>query len=183
MSPAPKLAALMAVATGVLAFAAIARAYDPITWRTMDGGGVAFASAGGYRLGATIGQPDAGSLGAGSFTLRGGFWIGGQASTLGVGDSPAVAGVFRFFPTRPNPVRARSRVVFDLPRPSRVALSIFDVSGRAVQRWDYGRLPAGRQERTWNAVDGDGRTLPGGVYFLRLDTDREQAVHKVVVVR
>jgi hypothetical protein len=94
-----------------------------------------------------------------------------------------VAGVFHLFQTRPNPVRARSRVVFDLPRPSRVALSIFDVSGRAVQRWDYGRLPAGRQERTWNAEDGGGRPLASGVYFLRLDTEREQGVHKVLVLR
>lgn len=183
MSRASRFAAVLAVATGVLAFAVNAHAYDPVTWRSFDGGGLAFANGGGYRLGATIGQPDAGSLGAGGFTLRGGFWTGGQAPTLGVGDGPPEAGVFRFFPTRPNPVRARSRVVFDLPRPSRVALSIFDVSGRAVQRRDYGRLPAGRQERTWSAVDDGGRTLPGGVYFLRLDTDREQAVHKVVVVR
>jgi hypothetical protein len=183
MSRAPKRVAMLAAAMGVLAFAMNAQAYDALSWRSFDGGGVAFVSSGGYRLGATIGQPDAGSLGAGTFTLRGGFWIGGQANLVGVADSPPVAGAFHFFQTRPNPVRARSRVVFDLPRASRVALSIFDVSGRAVQRWDYGLLPAGRQERTWNAVDGGGRTLPGGVYFLRLDTDRERAVHKVLVLR
>jgi hypothetical protein len=183
MSRAPKLVAMMAVAMGVLAFAVNVHAYDALTWRSIDGGGVAFVNGGGYRLGATIGQPDAGSLGAGTWTLRGGFWLGGQAHPLGVDEGPPVAGVFHFFQTRPNPVHARSRVVFDLPRESRVALSIFDVSGRAVQRWDYGRLPAGRQERTWSAVDNGGRRLPGGVYFLRLDTDREQAVHKVLVLR
>lgn len=183
MSPALKLAAALALAIGVTTFAAAAHAYDPLTWRSFDGGGVAFANGGGYRLGATIGQPDAGSLAAGNFTLRGGFWIGGQANPVDVAESPPVAGVFRFFQTRPNPVRARSRVVFDLPRPSRVVLSIFDISGRAVRQWDYGRLPAGREERTWDTVDDGGHRLPGGVYFLRLATDREQAVHKVLVLR
>jgi hypothetical protein len=183
MSCAPKLVAVMAAAMGVLAFPVNARAYDALTWRSIDGGGTAFVNGGGYRLGATIGQPDAGSLGAGTFTLRGGFWIGGQANPLGVGDSPPPVGPFHFYPARPNPVRSIGRVAFDLPRAARVALSVFDVSGRAVQRWDYGLLPAGRQERTWNAEDGGGRPLASGVYFLRLDADREQAVHKVLVLR
>ncbi len=183
MIRAPRLVAVLAMAVSALALATAAHAYDPLTWRSLDCGGVAFATAGGYRLGATIGQPDAGSLAAGAFTLRGGFWTGGQAPVVGVADGPPPAAPFRFLPTRPNPVRSRSSVAFDLPRASRVVLSLFDVSGRAVHRWDYGVLPAGRQERTWSAVDGGGRPLSSGVYFLRLATEREQGVHRVIVLR
>lgn len=179
----PTAASVLAATIAVAAIAPKVHAIDPLTWRSFDGGGVAFVNAGDYRLGATIGQPDAGSLAGGAFTLRGGFWIGGQAPSVGVAENSPEVAAFRFFPTRPNPVRSRSRVAFDLPRASRVALSIFDVSGRAVRRWDYGLLPAGRQERAWNANDDDGRPLPTGVYFLRLDTDREQGVHKVLVLR
>lgn len=178
-----RLAGGLAAVAIALTCAAAARAYDPITWRSVDSGGTGFVTAGAYRLGATIGQPDAGKLAGGAFTLRGGFWIGGQTQQVGVDDSPPVAGPFRFFRPTPNPVRSRSRVAFDLPRASRVALSIFDVSGRAVQRWDFGMLPAGHQERTWTAADDGGRPLHAGVYFLRLDADREQGVHKVLVVR
>jgi len=179
----PKAVGLMVVTIAAVGLVPGAHAVDAISRYSFDGGGVAFVSGGGYRLGATIGQPDAGSLAAGAFTLRGGFWIGGQVPMVGVADRPVSEEVFRFFPTRPNPVRARSRVAFDLPRSSRVALSIFDVSGRVVRRWDYGLLPAGHQERVWSSVDDGGRPLPGGVYFLRLDTDREQGVHKVLVLR
>lgn len=179
----PLATLLVAMALAATAFAPSAQAYDPVTWRTIDSGGVAFANGGGYRLGATIAQPDAGTLGAGAFTLRGGFWIGGQAGLVGVDDGPAAHVPFHFYPTSPNPVRARSRASFDLPRASRVALSLFDVSGRAVHRWDFGVLPAGRQERTWSAADEGGRALPSGVYFLRLDTERERASHKVLVLR
>ena len=183
MSRAPRTTAVLAAAILAAAFASDAHAYDPVTWHSIDGGGVAFASGGGYRLGATIGQPDAGTLAAGVFTLHGGFWIGGQAGLVGVEDGPAAHVPFRFYPTSPNPVRARARASFDLPRASRVALSLFDVSGRAVHRWDFGVLPAGRQERTWSAADAGGRALPSGVYFLRLDTERERASHKVLVLR
>ena len=49
--------------------------YD-LTWSTIDGGGYMFSTGGNYSLGGTIGQPDAGALGGGSYTLAGGFWSG-----------------------------------------------------------------------------------------------------------
>jgi len=183
MSRARMLSVVVALTTWAAMLATCAHAFDPITWRTIDCGGVSFATAGNLRLGSTIGQSDAGQLTGGAFTLRAGFWIGGQPGALDVQDGPVAPRVFRFYPTHPNPVRSQSRVTFDLPRSSRVALAVYDVSGRAMRRWDYGVLPAGRQERAWNAADGAGRALPNGVYFLRLETERERAVRKVLVVR
>mgnify|MGYP005840982857 CR=1 FL=1 len=50
--------------------------YD-LTWNTIDGGGYMFSTGGGYALGGTIGQADAGTLSGGGYTLAGGFWGGG----------------------------------------------------------------------------------------------------------
>jgi hypothetical protein len=49
--------------------------YD-LSWWTVDGGGGTWSSGGGYRLGATIGQPDAGDLSGGACNLCGGYWCG-----------------------------------------------------------------------------------------------------------
>lgn len=49
--------------------------YD-LSWSTMDGGGCTFSEGGGYSLGGTIGQPDAGAMSDGGYTLSGGFWGG-----------------------------------------------------------------------------------------------------------
>jgi hypothetical protein len=49
--------------------------YD-LTWSTVDGGGHTFSTGGGYGLGGTVGQPDAGSLTGGGYALVGGFWGG-----------------------------------------------------------------------------------------------------------
>ncbi len=48
--------------------------YD-LTWNTVDGGGASFSTGGGYTLGGTIGQSDAGVQGGGSYSLAGGFWV------------------------------------------------------------------------------------------------------------
>lgn len=65
-------AAVLALASG-----ASADVYD-CSWYTFDaGGGVSVG--GPYRVSGTIGQPDAGRLGGGAFTLQGGFWVAASA--------------------------------------------------------------------------------------------------------
>jgi hypothetical protein len=44
-----------------------------IDWSTVDGGG-GTSTGGVYAVSGTIGQPDAGAMSGGSFTLQGGFW-------------------------------------------------------------------------------------------------------------
>jgi hypothetical protein len=74
--------------TALLLLASVALAqsgggYD-LSWSTVDGGGATWSEGGGYSLGGTIGQPDAGVLSGGGYTLAGGFWPGGAAARYGV---------------------------------------------------------------------------------------------------
>ncbi len=49
--------------------------YD-LSWWTIDGGGITFATGGTFNLGGTVGQPDASNaLTGGTFSLTGGFWF------------------------------------------------------------------------------------------------------------
>lgn len=52
-----------------------------LDWWTVNGGGTTFSTGGGYSLGSTAGQPDAGALAGGGYTLGGGFWKGGSPAT------------------------------------------------------------------------------------------------------
>ena len=76
-----RLAILMALAlllAGVGGALAQSGGGFDLSWYTVDSGGGASA-AGGYSLGGTAGQPDAGALAGGVYTLAGGFWAGGPA--------------------------------------------------------------------------------------------------------
>jgi hypothetical protein len=64
--------------TGDGASALLSTGFD-LSWWTVDGG-VGTSSGGPYMLSGTIGQPDAGELSGGSYTLGGGFWYGGAAA-------------------------------------------------------------------------------------------------------
>ncbi len=62
------------IITASIAAAQSGGGYD-LTWSTIDNGG-GESSDSGYTLVGTIGQPDAGALYGGGYTLSGGFWIG-----------------------------------------------------------------------------------------------------------
>lgn len=57
---------------------AAAQPFD-LSWHTIDGGGATFTTGGTFELSGTIGQPDAGVMTGGTFTLVGGFWGGAVA--------------------------------------------------------------------------------------------------------
>ena len=58
----------------------VARSGYDLSWWTVDGGGYTFMTGGGYSLGGTAGQADAGLLAGGRYTLGGGFWRGGAVA-------------------------------------------------------------------------------------------------------
>jgi hypothetical protein len=55
--------------------------YD-LSWNSVDGGGITFASGGNYMLGGTIGAADAGAMQGGAYTLSGGFWVGAGGRSI-----------------------------------------------------------------------------------------------------
>ena len=70
------------LATLTLATTVFGQTYD-LSWHTIDGGGAMFTAGGQFTLSGTIGQPDAGGMSGGNFTLIGGFWPGATGEVRG----------------------------------------------------------------------------------------------------
>ena len=60
---------------------------------------------------------------------------------------------------------------FTLPDRRQVEVGLFDLGGRRLAVLDHGFREAGGHTLRWDGRDGAGRSLPGGVYLLRLVTD------------
>src|SRR5437016_7626279 len=64
----------LAILTSLLSLPAVAFSQNySIDWFTIDGGG-GTSTGGVYQVSGTIGQPDAGHMSGGNFSLDGGFW-------------------------------------------------------------------------------------------------------------
>jgi M6 family metalloprotease-like protein len=83
----------------------------------------------------------------------------------------------------PNPFNSATTILFALPEPSAVQLSIYDVLGRDVRRLLDAPLARGTYTVTWDGADEAGARVPSGVYLYRLTTGSFSASRKMLMVR
>ena len=83
----------------------------------------------------------------------------------------------------PNPVIGGTSIRLSLPTGGNVSLSVYDVRGRLVTKLVSEALPDGVHHVRWDGLDGQGRALPSGIYFLRLNACGEHFERKVVLFR
>jgi M6 family metalloprotease-like protein len=98
--------------------------------------------------------------------------VEGSSTTLGNPSRLALLG------SVPNPARGKTNLSFQLPRTTETGISIFNVLGQEVKRFELGMLPPGRHSVEWNAAGAK-----PGVYFYRLEAGGQSLVGKLTVVR
>ena len=83
-----------------------------------------------------------------------------------------------------NPTRTESRFGYQLAGSGAARVDVFDLAGRRVRTLvDRHDGETGRFEQRWDLMDGTGRRVSAGVYFVRLTTSQGSAGERVVVLR
>ena len=83
----------------------------------------------------------------------------------------------------PNPFRTGVVAGFSLPRGSYVDLAVYSQAGRRIRTMESRKLTPGRYSIAWDGRDARGRTLPVGIYCVRLVAGDAVVTRKVVKLR
>lgn len=83
----------------------------------------------------------------------------------------------------PNPFNPRTTFAWTLPEPGVVTVGVYDAHGALVRTLLGAGLDAGGHEVAWDGRGDDGRELPSGVYFGRIDTAAGSETQKVMLVK
>lgn len=84
----------------------------------------------------------------------------------------------------PNPCHNSTKIKYGLKSKTLVHLCIYDVTGRLIRNLSSGVRDPGVYELSWDGGDETGETLPGGVYFVHLETENKACkVRKVILLR
>jgi hypothetical protein len=107
----------------------------------------------------------------------------GVGVELEVATPRALPTAYGLFQSRPNPLTNRALIGYALPKDSKVALRVYNVSGQMVQELVNSEEKAGWKEAAWDGRDAKGHALSSGVYFYRLEASGYTATRKLVIVR
>jgi aminopeptidase N len=90
-------------------------------------------------------------------------------------------------PAFPNPFNAEATVYYDVADadpPQRMTLAVYNLMGERVRILaDAEKSVSGKYQAVWDGRDADGKTLPSGVYLIRLQAGAFNQEQKAVLVR
>jgi subtilisin family serine protease len=92
---------------------------------------------------------------------------------------------FYLYQNYPNPFNGTTRFKFDLLTKQQISLRIYDVLGREIKTLvNNANFSAGSHTSvTWDGKDDLGKTVPSGIYFYQLVSDRFVQSRKLVLLK
>ncbi len=78
----------------------------------------------------------------------------------------------------PNPFNPTTKIEYEIPKLSRISITIVDVLGREVEMLFKGYQNPGKHETVWNAAE-----YPSGVYFCRFVAERYTQTRKLILLK
>ena len=108
----------------------------------------------------------------------------GSIAVTGVGteETASPVTVNRFSPVSPNPALETASLSFSIATPSMVLLEVYDLGGRIVTTLACEQMQAGNHSIMWDLSNSSGRTVPAGVYHVRLSTSEFSEINSVMVL-
>ncbi len=106
-----------------------------------------------------------------------------QAQVGGTETAVATAPSALRLTAHPNPFNPKTTLHFNLDRATSLRLSIHDLQGRRLRVLADGRFEAGDLSFIWDGCDGNGRTLPGGLYLVNLNSALGSRTEKLILLK
>ncbi|MBD3162917.1 MAG: hypothetical protein GF346_10930 [Candidatus Eisenbacteria bacterium] len=83
----------------------------------------------------------------------------------------------------PNPMRAGTAIVLELPAAGPIQAEVFNVRGQKIRTLLARDLPAGSHELVWDGRTESGQEVVPGIYYLRVKSETAGLTRKVTLVR
>jgi len=100
-----------------------------------------------------------------------------------VNDSHSISNDFTLYQNYPNPFNNQTQITFQLNKPSKVQLYVFNIIGEQVRILENRFFAQGIHRINWDGKDNNKRELPSGIYFIELNTSSHKRVIKALLLR
>ena len=83
----------------------------------------------------------------------------------------------------PNPFNPETTISFTMPSKGHVSVQIYNIKGQLVQLLYDDEADAGLRTITWDGNDIAGNNVSSGIYFYKVQTDKETVVNKMLLMK
>ena len=84
----------------------------------------------------------------------------------------------------PNPFSSSASISFSVLQSEKVSIKIFDITGRLIKTLVNAKMEQGNHQLLiWNATDDNGKVVPTGTYFLKMEEGNKSETRKLVVIK
>ena len=107
------------------------------------------------------------------------LWLEGPSEeVMAVETEEQLPGAYRLMQNYPNPFNPATTISFQLPKASKVRITVYDALGQERVQLVDGMMPAGD-----HTVHFDSRDLSSGHYLYRMDVDQRTYTRRMLLVR
>jgi len=97
--------------------------------------------------------------------------------------TPSLPSEFALYQNYPNPFNPETTIRFALSNQGHVKLVVYNMLGQPVKTLIDKNVAAGFHTAIWNGTDNAGRKLSSGIYYCRLQTDKQTATRKMLLLK
>ena len=90
---------------------------------------------------------------------------------------------FELFDNYPNPFNPNTRISFNLPKRSRVQISIYNALGRRVKTLVNDVLPGGSHSYRWDGMNDMNINVASGLYFYEMIVEDKIVKKKMLLLK
>ena len=77
-------------------------------------------------------------------------------------------GSFHLFQNHPNPFNLKISIKYSLARDCHIGIKVYNITGQLVKTLVYKEQKAGNYKIRWDSMDGNGRPVASGTYFVQM---------------
>jgi hypothetical protein len=83
----------------------------------------------------------------------------------------------------PNPFNPETTINFQTNQNSWITVTIYNIKGEKITTLHNGYLNAGKHELIWNGKNNEEREVTSGIYFYRIDTQKDSFTQKMILLK
>jgi hypothetical protein len=103
--------------------------------------------------------------------------------TLEVNNPDHLPEKFHLYPNYPNPFNPSTKIKFDIPEHSAVAVKVYNILGKEITTLLEETISPCSYTIDWEAKDSNGKLLPSGVYLIQLNAGNYTKTIKALLLR